>query len=303
MARLKNLVEEQISQADIITTTVSSAIDVSECNTISLQAVIDVDTPAAKTFDSGVAAFLVVQDLTYTADLRGVAGNSISIAYTAGAVAGSEVVTVVGSAISVQISTGVSTATQVKTAVDASVAASALISVAVTGTGGNAQVTASITPLAGGVASEVDTSTESVSIPTHGFVTGLLGRLTSTGTLPTGVTTGVDYFIIVVDASTVQFASSLVNALAGTAIDLTSQGSSAAVNTFTPTAIAGATIKLEKSNNNVDWKDVAAATAITVDANLWIEVIDPTFRYVRISATLTAGSMSIENYLLGKGLD
>lgn len=94
-----------------------------------------------------VKAVKAIQDLTYTADAYGEDGNSITVAYTGGGTAGSEVVTVVGSAISVQIQSGVSTATQVKAAVDASVAASALISVAITGVGATAQVTVAATNL------------------------------------------------------------------------------------------------------------------------------------------------------------
>lgn len=87
------------------------------------------------------AASVIIQDLTYTADAAGVGGNEISITYTGGGTAGSEVVTVDGNAISVQIQSGVSTATQVKTAVDASVPASALISIAISGSGSNSQTT------------------------------------------------------------------------------------------------------------------------------------------------------------------
>jgi hypothetical protein len=62
-----------------------------------------------------------------------------------------EVVSVVGNAISVQIASGASTATQVKAAIDADVAGAALlVSVAITGTPGTAQVTASAVNLAGG---------------------------------------------------------------------------------------------------------------------------------------------------------
>lgn len=77
-------------------------------------------------------AALPVQDLTYRAVLAGTAGNAISIAYTTGAIAGAEVVTVVGNAISVQIESGVSTAFQIKAAVVASIAASALVDVSPT---------------------------------------------------------------------------------------------------------------------------------------------------------------------------
>jgi predicted glycosyltransferase len=98
--------------------------------------------------NTGFFARRVVQDLTYTADAAGPGGTAITIAYTGGGTAGAEVVSVVGNAISVQIESGVSTATQVKTAVDASAPASALISVAITGTAGTAQVTAAAAALA-----------------------------------------------------------------------------------------------------------------------------------------------------------
>lgn len=95
-------------------------------------------------------ATLVVQDLTYTADAQGFGGNDISITYTGGGTAGAEVVSVVGSAISVQIQSGVSTATEVETAINGSAPASALISVSVSGTAGDPQVTAAQAFLAGG---------------------------------------------------------------------------------------------------------------------------------------------------------
>lgn len=275
------------------------------CDSISFQAVVDVDTPSAKTFDSGEASALVVQDLTYTAVTRGVAGDNITIAYTAGGTAGSEVVTVVGTAISVQIDDGVSTATEIETAIDASAAALLLVGVAVTGTGGNAQSIASATPLAGGVDSEVNVADNEITIPAHGLNTGLKGQLTSTGTLPAGVTTSTDYFVIVVDANTIQLATTLANAIAGTAIDLTDQGSSAAVNTFTATALAGGTIKLQQSNvaepTESDWSDLGSATNITADGLVYLEKDRPTAKWVRSYITLTAGNISADLNIIGKG--
>lgn len=102
-------------------------------------------TPAA------VKAVRIVQDLTYTAVAYGENGNLISITYTGGGTAGAEVVTVVGNAISIQIQTSVSTATQVRAAFNLVAAATALAVCTVTGTGGTAQVTASIVYLTGGI--------------------------------------------------------------------------------------------------------------------------------------------------------
>lgn len=99
----------------------------------------------------GVAGTATIQDLLYTAVDVYTDGNLISITYTGGAVAGSEVVTVVGNAISVQIESGVSTATQILTAIEASVDADALVDVSVSGTASTAQVTQAQTFLTGSV--------------------------------------------------------------------------------------------------------------------------------------------------------
>jgi hypothetical protein len=90
-----------------------------------------------------------IQDITYSSVLLGSSGRSISIEYTSGGTAGSEVVSVVGSAISVQIQTGVSTATQVLSAINSSAAALALVSASITGTASTAQVTSSLKTLDG----------------------------------------------------------------------------------------------------------------------------------------------------------
>jgi len=304
MPQIKVINSQTQTTGTINTTAYGDAINLDGASSISAQVNADVNTPSAKTFDSGVAASLIVQDLTYTADLRGTAGNSITIAYTAGGTAGAEVVTVVGSAISVSIDvtpvTG-STADQVKTAVDASVAASALISVAVSGTGATVQAAAAATPLAGGIASEVDTATDLVTIPSHGLSTGLKGQLTTTGTLPTGLSLATDYYIIAASDSTVGFATSLANALAGTLVNITSQGASASVNTFTPTSIAGANVKLQKSNDGTNWSDDGSATNITADGLVWLENTAPTALYARLAFTLTAGSLSASSVYVVKG--
>lgn len=291
--------KEFINSTGITGSVSSDVVQLDGCDVATLQVVHGAITATAKTFDSGVAALLIVQDLTYTADVRGTAGNSITIAYTAGGVAGSEVVTVVGSAISVSIATASSTATQIKTAVDASVAASALISVAVSGTGSNAQVAASATPLATGVASEVDVTANTATIPTHGYVTGVVGQLTSTGTLPAGLSTSTDYYIIAVDADTVKFATTLVNALAGTPVDLTNQGSSAAVNTFTPLAVSGS---LQPQVTNVaspadaDWINKGSAISISGGAattSVEYDRKEVAYNSFRVKYTHTAGQYAL----------
>lgn len=128
-------------------------------------------------------ASVIIQDLTYTADTAGVAGNNITITYTTGGTAGAEVVTVSGSNISVKIQSGVSTATQVKTAVDASGPAAALVDITISGTAGTAQVAQAVTFLTDGfdttylrvgqrvVGTGVQTGTKIVSIDSISAIT------------------------------------------------------------------------------------------------------------------------------------
>lgn len=309
MALIKDITELSQTTGEVTDTTYGTAISVVGALTYSAQCVVVVDTPAAKTFNSGVAASKVIQDLTYTAVTRGAAGNSITIAYTGGGVAGAEIVTVVGTAISIQIQSGVSTATQVNTAYGLSAPAIALATAVVSGTGGNAQTTVSATPLASGVDSAVDISADTVTIAANGLTTGVKGQLTTTGTLPAGLSLSTDYFIISIDANTVAFATSLANAEAGTKVNITGQGASGSVNTFTSTSISGASVILQESNDPsnylpsevVDWTDLGSASNITQTANLVLKKVNPESNWIRLKFVITAGRFASTNYIVVKG--
>jgi len=151
---------------------------------------------------------------------------------------------------------------------------------------------------------DVDPATDQITEPAHGYYTGLKGQMTTAGGLPTGLSTSTDYFVIRVDADTYKVASSLNNALAGTAVNITADGTGNS--TFTPTSLAGATVKLQKSNDGSTWDDVASATSISADADVWFEIPNSTqiglnYRWVRLQYTLTAGMMSTDNYVYVKG--
>lgn len=60
-----------------------------------------------------------------------------------------------------------------------------------------------------------------------------LVRLTTSDTLPTGLAISTDYYVIRTDDSTIKFASSLANAVAGTAIDITGAGTGVHTIVFT----------------------------------------------------------------------
>lgn len=162
-----------------------------------------------------------------------------------------------------------------------------------------------------GVDSEVDVTDNELSIPSHGFSTGVKGQLTSTGTLPAGLSLATDYFVISVDSSTIKLATSLANAQAGTAIDITDQGTSGAVNTFTPVALSGS-LQMQVSNvavpsastSSTDW--TAKGSAITISgaassSTVEYEEKELAYRWMRAVYTHTAGEFDLSVILNLKG--
>lgn len=164
-------------------------------------------------------------------------------------------------------------------------------------------------------ATDINTSTEVITVAssgTHDFTTGLKVQVTTSSALPTGISAVTDYFVISLSSTTFQLASSLVNAQAGTPINITAVGTG--TQTFTPVALAGATIKVQYSNNVSDtnsWVDGPAlnaayaaalggsAQAITADSAFFFRMSGGEARYIRFVSTLTAGRFSYNIYLIG----
>lgn len=268
---------------------------------LSCQVVSVVQANTGKTFDSPKKAVLTDQDITYTAVDAGAAGNDITIELIDPGVDGSLDIAVTDLAIVVTLAYATGSVT---TDADALVAAlnldvdvSALI--VASGTGNTPLTDLAETPLATGTDGEVDLETFELSIPSHGFIQGAVVRLTSTGTLPDPLATGTDYFVIRIDANTIQLAADADDAEALIPIELVDAGSNGAVNTVTPTAISGLSVTLQKSNDGVNWTDVDSAN-ITVSGSVYIgddvDVIN--FKYLRFVKAISAGSAEIEANLL-----
>ncbi len=83
---------------------------------------------------------------------------------------------------------------------------------------------ASATVVTNGSNSEVDTAADTITLTNHGFETGDVVQLSTTGTLPAPLATLTDYYVINIDANTIQLATSAVNAGTGTQINLTTEG-------------------------------------------------------------------------------
>ncbi len=274
----------------------SEIVDLNGASKFSCQAIYDVSSPSAKTFDSPQFAVLTNQGVVYTAQDAGIDGNDISIELIVPEVDGALDIDVTDTAISITLEVAlgvvVTTAAALITAFNLDAGANALVEAS--GSGAVPLIALTETPLAGGTDGEVDVDEDTITIPSHGFVTGLKGRLTTTGTLPAPLLTGTDYFVIIIDANTIQLAASLVDAEAGDAIDLTNTGADGSVATFTATALAGASVTFKKSNDRINWENIQAATTITVDGSVMLVQPDVSYRYFKAVKALTAGVVDLK---------
>lgn len=296
-------------------------------NKFSCQAIYDVQTPGAKTFDSGVASvdtatfdtfanttsgdYLVIYDTAglawaIAADKTGSAPQPTGVIWTAIPAARKAKVDISAAVTAAQVATAFQNAFNALVSVpfvaDDNVAdvgftqnlrgAITAPSVHNANDSGAGSITVVVTTA--GVNSEVDVTANTLAIPTHGYTTGFKIRLTTTGTLPAPLALATDYFVIKIDASTIQLATSLALALAGTPVNITNQGDSGSVNTVTGVALAGATVTFQKSNDETNWLDVQAATSIAADGSVMIEQANVSYRYFKCVKALTAGQVDLK---------
>jgi len=71
------------------------------------------------------------------------------------------------------------------------------------------------------VDANVTTGTDNIAITSHGLVTGDKAVLTSSGTLPAGLSLATTYYIVRIDANNIKLASSYANSLVPTVVDIT----------------------------------------------------------------------------------
>lgn len=143
----------------------------------------------------------------------------------------------------------------------------------------------------GASAAVVDVDEDTIVLTAHGYITGTRVAATTAGTLPTGLS-ATNYFIIKVDANTVQLATSLANAVAGTAVDITALG--VGNSTLTPSTSAGNVCKLQEGNDSSNWTDVSGATvtiATTTGLALW--AYTGSSRYIRVLYTPATGQVNL----------
>lgn len=143
-----------------------------------------------------------------------------------------------------------------------------------------------------------------ITISSHGFYDGLKVAASTATTLPTGLS-ATDYYVIRVDANTIKLATSAVNALAGTAVDITGNGV-AGTHTLTPASISGASYKLQGAVIGSDgaagtYVDLSVTNNVTATASFIHEKIEPMYDYVRVVWAMTAGQIGYTINTVVKG--
>ena len=140
-------------------------------------------------------------------------------------------------------------------------------------------------------------ATSNVLTKAHTFVTGSVVRVATSTTLPDPLVAATDYFVIKVSATEIKLATSLANALAGTAIDLIDVG--VGNQTVTAATSGACTLTLEVSPDNSLFVPYAAATTLTAAGN-HIAITKPAFNYFRIKLTIVDNQFTIDTRVLFK---
>jgi len=150
-----------------------------------------------------------------------------------------------------------------------------------------------------GVATSINVANNIFTVVAHGFETGrkIQTSISGGGTLPTGITTTTDYFVIYVDADTFKLATNLANAEAGTAIDITDYGTADKTITYTPAAPFGSSV------NNIEITDVTPDVEILAGSKVTFTCYDYAGAAVNpIDGAILLLSLVVRNSsLTGKG--
>jgi len=152
------------------------------------------------------------------------------------------------------------------------------------------------------LAAAVNVANNTFTITSHGLATGTVFQLSTSGGLPAPLVVLTNYYAIIVDANTIKVASSLVNAIAGTAIDITTQGTG--THTLTATALANASIKLQETDDMSDanaWFDVVGSQqSISSSGNYAWEFETTCWPAIRGVVALDSGVLQVSFHITAK---
>lgn len=154
-----------------------------------------------------------------------------------------------------------------------------------------------ITPA--GKAFTVADTTNIVTAASHGFYTGLVCQVTTSGALPSPLVVSTDYYVYRINANTFKLATSLANCLAGTFIDFLDQGSPA--NTITPVAMGDVSTELQGSFDGSNWFTIPNTDQTVTEDTVLTTVELDYLRYplYALYVTVTTGMINISPCQIG----
>lgn len=293
---------------------VSQDFDMSGFNRFSVQAVYSDGTPTAKSFTDGAKATanITVSSAAYVFNSTPTLKiNGVTISYT-------PVATATGTAkvISTAINANASLNTVIVATNGANTGTVVYATASAVGTSVNSYIIESSSAAAllpsnntfsGGQDTDVSLTADSISETSHGFTTGLRVLMaTSSGTAPTGLTTGTTYFVIKIDDNSYKLATTANNAAAGTAVDITAQAGGAWVSVG-PLALAvgSSAAKWQASNDGTNFTDLSVSSVTTSSVSsggnqIW-DFSTYGYRYLRFNFVgPTSGGVNLGIKLHGK---
>lgn len=159
------------------------------------------------------------------------------------------------------------------------------------------------------VDADVDVVENTVTKAAHGLITGQTFTLTTSGVLPAGLALLTTYYAITVSSSVFKVASSLANALAGTAVDITA-AAGGGTHTVAKAALASCSLKVQFSLDydpnfpqTGTWYDLTSGSDnITATGTLQNSKADVYYPWARFVLTQTSGVLtSLTLFINAKG--
>lgn len=133
-------------------------------------------------------------------------------------------------------------------------------------------------------------SLDAFTISAHGYKTGLKVRFTTSGVLPTGLSAGVDYYLIRVSDNVLMVASSQANALSG---DYLSVSGGSGTHTVNVQAAEPVHLKLQGSIDGEIWVDLPdSLVTLSSEAQL-MEHEAAYFHKVKVKILLGSGQYNV----------
>ena len=170
----------------------------------------------------------------------------------------------------------------------------------------NGSTTAGTTTFINGLASGISLTNDTITIDSpnpHGITTGLgIWLATQTFTTPGGLLNGTTYYAIRSSAVAIKLATTQNNAIAGTAIDITSEGGGGTFKLY-PLSFAGTpSFKLQVSNDDSNWSDLAVSSVTYSGAsNTFWDLGTPAYRSIRVRYQAgTAGGLNLKVRGIGR---